>query len=311
MTPDAGSIPRVEIACVPVGDPGNAADPAAWSPWDPACGAVTEVYEIGRYEVTNEEYCAFLNAKATGADPYGLFSSGMQPDPTHPELRGGIIRNGWSGNYTYEVATDFANKPVNHISYWDAVRFVNWLHNGATTGADTEDGAYTITGGGPDWGTIGSRNAGARYFLPTESEWHKAAYYKGGGLDAGYWTYPTCSDSEPTVAAAFSNGDVSNPGPNVVNYLLGADWAMQDGHVTSVGSAGEASAGPYGTFDQGGNVYEWTERHGGGSSSIRGGCWSDGASWLSQSGRGDFSGDVWFPESARFGLRVARRVAEP
>jgi hypothetical protein len=37
---------------------------------------------------------------------------------------------------------------VNHVSWYDAVRFANWLHNGQPTGAQdnttTEGGAYTL-----------------------------------------------------------------------------------------------------------------------------------------------------------------------
>ncbi len=42
--------------------------------------------------------------------------------------------------------------PVNFVSFWDGLRFANWLHNGQPTGAQgnstTEDGAYTLTAGG-------------------------------------------------------------------------------------------------------------------------------------------------------------------
>jgi hypothetical protein len=38
--------------------------------------------------------------------------------------------------------------PVNYVSFYDALRFANWLHNGQPTGAQgnatTEGGAYTI-----------------------------------------------------------------------------------------------------------------------------------------------------------------------
>ena len=58
----------------------------------------------------------------------------------------------------------------------------------------------------------------------------------------------------PTVATANATGDISNPGTNVANYDLGADWNGQNGNVTTVGTAGADSASFYGTFDQGGNV---------------------------------------------------------
>jgi len=33
--------------------------------------------------------------------------------------------------------------------------------------------------------------------VTSEDEWYKAAYYKGGGIDAGYWDIPTSSDALP------------------------------------------------------------------------------------------------------------------
>ena len=46
-----------------------------------------------------------------------------------------IQRSGSSGSYTYSVAADWANRPVNYVSWGDAARFANWLHNGQPTGA--------------------------------------------------------------------------------------------------------------------------------------------------------------------------------
>ena len=87
------------------------------------------------------------------------------------------------------------NRPVNYVSFWDACRFANWLHNGQPTGAQgagtTETGAYTLDGyNGIDGRTI-QRNAGWKWAVTSEDEWYKAAYYKGGSTNAGYWDYPT------------------------------------------------------------------------------------------------------------------------
>ena len=43
------------------------------------------------------------------------------------------------------MATDLANRPVNYVSFGDAARFANWLHNGQGNG-DTESGAYINVG---------------------------------------------------------------------------------------------------------------------------------------------------------------------
>ena len=75
------------------------------------------------------------------------------------------------------MAADWANRPVNYVSFWDAARFANWLHNGQPTGPQgpgtTEGGAYHDVGNQ----TLFGRNAGAKFFIPTENEWYKAAYH--------------------------------------------------------------------------------------------------------------------------------------
>ena len=168
-----------------------------------------------------------------------------------------IQRSGSSGSYTYSVAADWANRPVNVVSYWDACRFANWLHNGQPTGpqnaSTTERGAYTLNGyTGVDGRTI-QRNPGAKWFLPSEDEWYKAAYYKGGGTNAGYWDYPTRSDAVPSNIL----GNPTDPGNNATynnnGYTIGSPY-----YRTEVG-AHENSESAYGTYDQGGNVSEWNE----------------------------------------------------
>lgn len=232
-----------------VGNPGNAGEVQADGTF---LGSVGYTYRISKHEVTNAQYACFLNAVATD-DLYNLYSTSMG---SHG--RGGITRVGSSGNFSYVVRTDMGNKPVNFVSFFDAMRFINWLHNGQGNG-DTESGVYAI-GSGLDE----VRQAGAIYFIPSQNEWYKAAYHDprseaAGGPpgDDNYWLFPSSSDTEPTIATANATGDVSNPGLDVANYSNGAEWNGQSGNVTTVGSA--TSISPYGTLDQGGNVWEWNE----------------------------------------------------
>lgn len=71
------------------------------------------------------------------------------------------------------------------VSFKDAVRFTNWLHNGQGSG-DTEAWAYAITVGNDE-----VHSASATYLLPSPDEWHKAAYHKNDGLTSNFWFYPT------------------------------------------------------------------------------------------------------------------------
>jgi len=247
----------ITIATVPVGDVGNANDPLTGNLY----GSVNYAYNIGATEVTNAQYAVFLNEKAK-SDPLELYNPNMG---SFDHYRGGISRSGVSGSYVYSVKDNMGDKPVNFVSWYDSIRFANWLNNGQGTG-DTETGAYTLgalsAGGIPTGGLDITRNVGATWFLPSENEWYKSAYYQpaaqGGDAD-NYWAYPTASNSLPTTATANSVGDISNPGTNVANYNLGANWNGQAGNVTTVGSAGPLAKSYYGTDDQGGNVWEWNE----------------------------------------------------
>jgi len=167
-------------------------------------GRVRYDYFIQKYLVTNNEYKDFLNSIAS-TDEYGLYKAEMGIS------RGGIIRSGNNGSYLYSVKANYGNKPVAYVSWFDAARYANWIHNNKPSGLQdnttTEDGAYTLNGK-TSGGTV-DKNSGAKYHIPTEDEWYKAAYYKSGGLNAGYWTYPTQSDSPPSIISADGIGNGS------------------------------------------------------------------------------------------------------
>jgi formylglycine-generating enzyme required for sulfatase activity len=226
---------RVNIDWVAVGDPGNACETQG-----PDClGAVSYEYRIGKYEVTNRQYARFLNAVAK-TDPNSLYETNMG-DKNAPNY-GGITRSGSSGSYTYSAIVGREDMPVNWVSWYDSLRFANWLHNGQPTSAaantTTEDGAYNMY-----LESAVVRKAGAKVFLASEDEWYKAAYYKGGGTSAGYWDYPAGSDTQTSCTAPGATANTAN---------------CDTLDVTDVGSY-TGAASPSSTFDQGGNVYEWTE----------------------------------------------------
>ena len=263
----------VTFEWVSVGNPGNAYDTSGY-------GGVTNTYRISAHEVTNDQYTEFLNAvDPAGTNPNSVYNASMGSDAA-----GGISFNAGATNGSkYSVKTDMGNKPVNFVSFLDSMRFVYWLENGQGSGG-TESGVYTI-----GTGLNETRAVNASYFIPSEDEWYKAAYHDpvNAGADgngtADYWLYPTQSDTVPTVATADANGNVSNPGANVANYNLGADWNGQNGNVTTVGSATATSF--YGAFDMGGNLREWNEGVIGSSRGWRGGSWGSLEAYLRSSTR--------------------------
>lgn len=257
----------VTIDWVFVGNAGNAADAPSSNCFAASCGSVAYVYQISKYEITNEQYAEFLNAKAA-ADPLSLYNTNMGSNATF----GGISRSGTSGSYSYAAKPGFAAKPVVFVSFYDALRFANWLANGQGTGS-TETGAYTLLGGSatPANGITVTRNPGAKVFLTSENEWYKAAYYHAPTLS--YFDYPAGS-SVPTSCLPLASF------PNAANC-----WpaTSPSGGLEPVGAYSQ-SVSPYGSFDQGGNVVEWNEQIVSTTSrGFRGGGWSSTSASLAAS----------------------------
>jgi hypothetical protein len=198
------------------------------------------------------------------------------------------------------------NRPATGISWNEAARFVNWLNTSKgfsaaykfTTGGANDNIALWTSGDAGFDAANPFRNANAQYYLPSEDEWYKAAYYdpnKSGG--AGYWDYATGSDTAPTAVAG---GTTS--GTAVYNGAGPAD----------ITNAGGLSA--YGTMGQTGNVLEWGEsgftapNDSAGESRVRrGGSWFGSSGVLSASFRSSLSPTN---ENGDVGFRVAA-VPEP
>jgi formylglycine-generating enzyme len=288
----------VTIDLVPVDNAGNAPDIRYVST---GFGAVNYDYQIGKYEVTNAQWREFLTVKAAMGDPNGLYNTHMADNPY-----GGIDRSG-SGTgedpYIYSAKggdSNWDNRPVNFVSFWDAARFCNWMQNGQGS-SDTETGAY-INIGNP---STFARQPGAQYFIPTENEWYKAAYYdphKAGG--AGYWDYPTGTNDIP------NNGNPGGDTGNSANFFDGGYTIGSPYGTTPMGYFSQSDS-PYGTFDQGGNLWEWIDPDITGSlvvdGILRSGIWNDESFLLAASYR--FGADV-SDETLSFGFRVAY-VPEP
>ena len=253
------------IDFVNIGNTGNAADTTTY-------GAVPYVYRAGKYEITQDAI-----TKAT--------ASGMAD----------VTAGAWTGN-----------QPAATINWYEAAAFVNFLNTNSGKTA-----AYDLTFSNSQWsmalwsseqawtagGTNLYRNKNAFYFLPSENEWYKAAYYNAAGTN--YFLYPTASSSVPTAVASGTDA-----GSAVYNAV-----ASVPATVDSVGAWS-----PYGTMGQGGNVFEWNESAFDGLNSsssegraVRGGDWGSSERPL-RSSRRNVNGPA--NEDSSIGFRVAS-VPEP
>jgi formylglycine-generating enzyme required for sulfatase activity len=190
---------------------------------------------------------------------------------------------------------------------------VNWLNT-----SQGHDAAYNFTSGGANdnitlWTTGDAgydasnpfRNSNAYYFLPSEDEWYRAAYYdpSANGGTGGYWDYATGSDTAPvttsggTAAGTAVYRDRVNPNP------------PGPADITNAGGLS-----PLGTMGQNGNVFEWGESGFTAPNDsaverrvIRGGLWGNNSNILVSSYRVNNSPSR---ESSLVGFRVAS-VPEP
>jgi len=323
---------------LPVCNTGNSNDTTGY-------GGVDYDYKIGTYEVTAGQYVEFLNSvDPDGSNPYGLYNEGMDTVDTGCQIT--LVPGAANGSkYDFSgapsgTAADWADRPVNLVSWGDAARFANWLHNGrpvqqltGTPANDygvTEDGAYYLNGANDNTSLLAvDREADWKWAIPTEDEWYKAAYHKNDGDTGNYYLYPTSSDSVPGYVNNSGNLSEESPteafvegGTDPGNYAThnGDDgtWGIGSPYFNTEVGEWENSASPYGTYDQGGNLFEWTEgvyvnvSQGVTRRLARGGSYYYNAGHMASSGRYAM---LYLSDSevdnVRIGFRVVRRFISP
>jgi formylglycine-generating enzyme required for sulfatase activity len=204
-----------------------------------------------------------------------------------------------------------ANRPITHVSWFDAARFANWMTNGQGTGS-TETGAYTLNNA--TTGPAVAKNPGAAFYIPTNDEWYKAAYYSpnyGAVGVPGYYAYATQSDSPPgNIVVSGTANQANYAAGSVLAVTQSSSYDSNHNYLTDVG-AFSGSGSFYGTFDQSGNVYQWNDFDGlassGSSRGLRGGSGNfDTAFMLSSSIPLSFAPSY---ESSGISFRLASPVA--
>jgi formylglycine-generating enzyme len=258
----ADTIRGIDMDFVTIGNPGNAADTGGRI----GSGAVSYNYRIGKYEVTNAQWDTFV---------------GISGKP-----------QGNGEGYIYGTYHTGAQIPTSCVSWYEALQFCNYLTSG-----DKSKGVYQFSGNNANAGDflgidrMAAESAyGTIYFLPSEDEWYKAAYYKPDG--SGYSLYADGTNTDP-IAGINSN----------YNGAVGQSW-----------NVGTGTQEQNGTFDMMGNLAEWTETlHWWEETQTYGRCYRGGtynhpivelkSSW--------FSAVDGNPECINVGFRIASDIPEP
>lgn len=156
---------------------------------DPVHEVYVDSFWMGKYEVTNAEYVLFLNKIGkTGTKKYPWFET--EKEDSFSKIQGEVGR--------FKVTSGYEQHPVNNISWYGAIAYIDWL-NGKTV-------------------------TGRKYRLPTEAEWEYAV--RAGTSTVRHW-----GDHISCDRAMYNNYSKTD---NCAEYIQ--KRGLQNGSTAPVGS---------------------------------------------------------------------------
>jgi formylglycine-generating enzyme required for sulfatase activity len=234
-------------------------------------------FAIGRYEVTVAEFAAFAEAVNLKQDGGCRYYAGDQRLSDPARTFSNIGH------------AQTARHPVVCVSYDEAVRYAAWL----------------------------SKQASARYRLPTEAEWEYAA--RAGTLDEAQWSDPAlaclyANVSDRSREAAVKAGRFEN-NTNIPNAF--SAFPCVDGAIATAAVGGRI-ANAFGLYDMLGNAWEMTsgcfefEKDAAGAATVkclrqaaRGGSWLLSPPFIRYANRGSIQHDH---RNFTIGFRLVREL---
>ena len=163
----------------------------------PVHAVYVDSFYMSRYEVTNQQYCDFLNTadvKVDGGIVYATSDSSNSYPYCDTTTSSGYSRITWSGS-SFDVVSGKEDHPMMMVSWYGAVAYCNYYG----------------------------------YRLPTEAEWEYAA--RGGEYNP-YYRYPWGDSIDGSKANYWSSGDPYETGGTVKTTPVG----YYDGSQTPAGS---------------------------------------------------------------------------
>ena len=211
----------------------------------PVHSVTLDAFYMSKYEITNRQYCEFLNSSISSGDirvvegivygrgdilgnfPYCDMHS--RQEHSHIDFSAGVFKM-----VAKDGTVDMSNHPVVHVSWYGAAAYCNWKSK-----QDGYESCYDISTWQCDLSKYG-------YRLPLESEWEYAAR---GGKHSPYLRFPLGDGINGTMSNFWTSGDPFEKG----SYPWTTPVGYYDGSQVPTGSD---TANGYGLYDMAGNVQE-------------------------------------------------------
>jgi len=225
------------MVMIPEGDYDMGDHHDGWTDALPAHNVTIDAFLMDIHEVTNRQYCDFLNH----AYSLGLIEviRGIVYKMNDTETFCDTTSNSNYSRITWDddvfgVTKGKENHPMVTVTWYGAVAYANWrsFQAGLNPCYNTTTWECDFSAGG--------------YRLPTEAEWEKAAR---GGEHSPYYRYPWGDTADGSMANFVTSGD---PYETIPPYTTPVEY-----YCGSQVPTGADMANGYGLYDMAGNVWEW------------------------------------------------------
>ena len=264
-------------------------------------GSVNYEYRMATTEITTGQWLEFMNT-VNARNERGSFIF----DPLHWGAEEDFSYTGPGDRFKLraDLGEKAARMPVAGMTWEDAARYCNWLHNGKQSDASTLGyGAYDASGFNmPGSGALEDqerRLPGAKFWIPSFDERLKAVHYdpekvNEDGSVGGWWLGPYGSDELPLFGFPEDGGESSG----------GVISISKDFDLIPVVGAYETRT-PWGLADASGGVSEWLEDPFSFHNGVYDSRWVDGSAAFGFGSDWAYSFTAEFGIGAAVGLRIA------